>query len=146
MPTTVRLILLAVITVLALGCDAKVLPFRLPQNGRQVPSDIIVRTDGSGALQFGFEMGTGLRTFVPTHVPHVLVATALLAAPWWATPLLGLAFGFGRTLMVHSAVHSGNASEWDRRFGQRKPMIVALLWCTVLISLAVLGWRLGMSQ
>lgn len=35
----------------------------LPQNGRQVPES--VRDDGPryGALQFGFEMGTGLRTY-----------------------------------------------------------------------------------
>jgi len=126
-----------------MGCDAKVLPFRLPQNARQVPSDILVRGDGSGALQFGFEMGTGLRTYVPTHLPHVLVAVALLVAPWWASPLLGAFFGLGRTMMVHSAVRSGNASEWDRRFAGRRALILIVCWAAVLIALAVVGLRLG---
>ena len=134
---TPRLIAIGVITAVAAACDARLLPFRLPQNGRQVPSDIIVRTDGSGALQFGFEMGTGLRTFVPSHLPHVLVATVLLVAPWWAAPMLGTAFGFGRTLMVHSAVRSGDATAWDRRFAGRKHLILALLWAAVLVALAV---------
>ncbi|MBW6439194.1 hypothetical protein KZ829_36260 [Actinoplanes hulinensis] len=142
LPPTARVVALCTVVLLAIGCDTKVVPFRLPQNGRQVPSDIIVRQDGTGALQFGFEMGTGLRTFVPTHLPYVLVAVALFAAPWWAAPVLGASFGLGRTFMVHSAVRSGNATAWDRRFATNRTVIVAACWAATAMGLTVLIWGL----
>ncbi|MGC4863420.1 hypothetical protein [Micromonospora sp. DT41] len=125
---TARLLLLAALTLLCIACDAKIVPFRLPQNGRQVPSDILVRADGAGALQFGFEMGSGMRTYVPTHLPYVLVGVAVLAAPWWLAPLLGVSFGFGRVIMVWSSVASGSASSWATAFSARKKRIYLLCW------------------
>ncbi|MFH8615029.1 hypothetical protein ACH4E8_08115 [Streptomyces sp. NPDC017979] len=139
---------LALATVLFLAIESGLLPFRMPQNARLVPSDIVVRTDGSGALQFGFEMGTGLRTFVPSHLPYAAIAVLLFGGPWWATPLGGLAFAFGRSLMVRSAVHSGDASAWDRAFAARRTRILALCWTVALLAgaLAVAlqhgGWTL----
>lgn len=125
--------------LLALACELGLLPFRLPQNARQVPSNIIVRQDGSGALQFGFEMGTGLRTFMPTHLPYVLVSMVLLAAPWWSAPVAGFCFGTGRAIMVLSAVRLGNASAWDGAFAARKKMILVVCWLSVMCALAVTG-------
>ncbi|GII90939.1 hypothetical protein [Sinosporangium siamense] len=139
-PVEVGLWALGGLTLVAAGCDMKLLPFRLPQNGRQVPSDIIVRADGSGALQFGFEMGTGLRTYVPTHLPYLLVASVLFVVPWWAAPLAGLAFGFGRTIMVHSAVRSGNAATWDKAFAARRTPILGVCWAATLVGLALIAW------
>lgn len=133
----VRAGLLGLLVVVGIGCDAKLLPFRLPQNARQVPSDIIVRADGAGALQFGFEMGTGLRTFMPTHMPHVLAGLALLVVPWWAAPLLGTCFALGRVVMVHSAVRLGDATAWDRAFARRRTLIYVACWVSILSGLGV---------
>ncbi|MGW0809223.1 hypothetical protein [Nonomuraea sp. NPDC002799] len=126
------------LVLLALGCDVKLLPFRLPQNARQVPSSIVARSDGSGALQFGFEMGTGLRTFMPTHLPYVLVSLILLAAPWWTAPIAGFCFGVGRAIMVLSAVRRGNAADWDRDFAARKMVILTGCWLSMTCALAVI--------
>lgn len=136
-PAAWALPLMLGLVVLALACDLKLLPFRLPQNARQVPSSIIVRTDGSGALQFGFEMGTGLRTYMPTHLPYVLVSLILLVLPWWTAPLAGLCFGAGRALMVLSAVRLGDAKAWDRAFAARRTVILGLCWVSMLAALAV---------
>ncbi len=65
---------------------------RLPQSRRQVPSwftDIAVW----GFWVFGFEMGTGLRTYSPTGLPH-LVALALVASGCPAPVLVGAIAGF----------------------------------------------------
>jgi hypothetical protein len=134
-------VLLTVILVISLGCDARILPWRLPQNARLVPSDIIVRTGGSGALQFGFEMGTGMRTFLPSHLPYLALGVALLVCPWWAAPLVGLSFGFGRTVMVRSAVASGSASSWDTAFNARRSVIYPVCWISALTCLALLVSR-----
>ncbi|MDG4837539.1 hypothetical protein O7631_13515 [Micromonospora sp. WMMD967] len=138
LPLVVREVSLVIVVVLAVLCEVRIVPFRLPQNARQVPSSIMVRADGSGALQFGFEMGTGLRTFVPTQLPYLLVALSLLIAPWWAAPMMGTCFGFGRTLMVRSAVSSGDASQWDARFASHRRTIVALCWIAALGALTVI--------
>ncbi|AZK94591.1 MULTISPECIES: hypothetical protein [Streptomyces] len=127
-PDTVRTAAFTAAAVVFLAIEIRLLPFRMPQNARLVPSDIVVRTDGSGALQFGFEMGTGLRTFVPSHLPYVAIAALLFAGPWWATPLGGLAFALGRALMVRSSVRSGDASAWDAAFVERRRRILWLLW------------------
>lgn len=127
-PDAVRTGALLVAVVVFLGIEVGLLPFRMPQNARLVPSDIVVRTDGSGALQFGFEMGTGLRTFVPSHLPYAAIAVLLFAGPWWATPLGGLAFALGRALMVRSSVRSGDASVWDAAFVRLRIPILLLLW------------------
>jgi hypothetical protein len=137
LPLPVRAGLLGLLVLIGIGCDAKLLPFRLPQNARQVPSDIIVRADGAGALQFGFEMGTGLRTFMPTHMPHVLAGLALLVVPWWAAPLLGTCFALGRVIMVHSAVRLGDAAAWDKAFARRRTLIYAACWVSILSGLGV---------
>ncbi|MFJ7418870.1 hypothetical protein ACIQXD_09635 [Streptomyces uncialis] len=133
-PDRVRTIALVVTTVLFLGIEVRLLPFRMPQNARLVPSDIVVRTDGTGALQFGFEMGTGMRTFVPSHLPYACIALLVLVGPWWATPLGGLAFALGRALMVRSAVRSGDASKWDNAFAARRRPILLLCWTTALCA------------
>jgi transposase-like protein len=42
--------------------------------GRQVPQDVFARGLYRAALQFGFEMGTGVRTYVPATTPYLLAA------------------------------------------------------------------------
>jgi uncharacterized membrane protein YecN with MAPEG domain len=123
-----RLQFLIACVLVCAALELRLMPFRLPQNARQVPSNIIARTDGSGALQFGFEMGTGLRTYIPTHLPYLTVSIALIATPWWWCPVLGVGFGAGRVLMVISTTKSGSADHWNRRFQTRRRAIVAILW------------------
>jgi len=135
-PQTARLVLLGLVTAVALACDVRVLPFRMPQNSRLVPSTILARSDGTGALQFGFEMGTGLRTFMPTHLPYVLVGVALLGAEWWLSPLLGACFGVGRALMVRLAVASGDATTWHSSFVRHRRLIHMLCWTAAVACTA----------
>ncbi len=134
-----RLGALATLVLLALMFDMNLLPWRLPQNARQVPSSIIARTDGSGALQFGFEMGTALRTFVPTQLPYVAAAAALLVSPWWATTLMGAGFGGGRVIMVRSTVSAGSAEWWSARFRERRGLILVINWAAALTCLVALA-------
>ena len=65
-----------------------------------MPQTIVRSSRIGGPLQFGFEMGTGVRTFVPTALPMSLVLLVLLWTSDLRTALLaGLGFGLGRALL-----------------------------------------------
>lgn len=73
--------------------------FPVPQNARQVPQ-FVTRIPFWGALQFGAEMGTGMRTFSPTGWPHAVAILLLLLASWPEALTAGLGFALGRALML----------------------------------------------
>lgn len=85
--------LAATVAVTGLGAVADLARGRrlLPSAHRLVPPWVPTRGLG-GVFQFGFEIGTGLRTHSPTHLPHVVAAWALLHE---ATIVAGLAAGLG---------------------------------------------------
>ena len=71
----------------------------LPEARRQIPSQVFTNGIHRGAYQFGFEMGTGVRTYVPSIAPYILLLAIFLARPTLATALLaGLGFGLGRAI------------------------------------------------
>lgn len=80
------------------GVAADVTKHRIwfPGARRQVPETVAFR-GVQGAFQFGFEMGTGLRTYMPVAMPVVvIIATALLGMTPWLGLACGLAFGSAR--------------------------------------------------
>jgi hypothetical protein len=141
----VRVALLAVVVVAALADEAFGLRWRWPQNARQVPQAIRRRTPTVGLLQFGFELGTGLRTFVTSKAPYVLVALLLLGGLSSVEALaLGVGFGAGRALMPITRAWHRSTGDWDRRLEQTsrwlKLTATALGGCAAL-WIAVAGPR-----
>ncbi|WBB70081.1 hypothetical protein [Micromonospora sp. WMMD812] len=98
-----------------LGFEVAGRPLSLPQNRRAVPQTIIPQADVSGPLQFGFEMGTGVRTFMPTALPHALVAAVVLVGGVGPGLAAGLGFGIGRALMPLVRSSHENPADWDDR-------------------------------
>jgi len=112
----VRVVLLAAVVVAAVADEAFGLGWRWPQNARQVPQAIRRRVPALGLLQFGFELGTGLRTFVTSRAPYVVVALLLLAGLSFVEALaLGAGFGVGRALMPATRAWHASTGGWDRR-------------------------------
>lgn len=71
----------------------------LPENRRQIPTHVFNGGLVRGALRFGFELGTGARTYVPAPAPYVLLLVLLLAwLPLGLALLVALGFGLGRGL------------------------------------------------
>ncbi|WP_242906389.1 hypothetical protein [Actinomadura terrae] len=92
---------LAILLAAAAGAarDLGALPLPLPQNARQIPQEVLRTRLWCGTLQFGFELGTGVRTYVPSSAPYVLALALLLAhGPLAVFLLTGAAFGAGRAL------------------------------------------------
>jgi hypothetical protein len=78
----------------------------LPESRRQIPTDVFTGSPARGAFRFGFELGTGVRTYASASAPYILLLV-LLVGSWplgWAI-LLAAGFGLGRAmpLMIHLA-------------------------------------------
>lgn len=112
---------------------------RLPQNRRLVPQTVM-RHPIAGPLRFGFEMGTGVRTYSPSVLP---LATFLLIALWSGSLALalvaGLGFGAGRGL-VHPFRRTDPES-WDARLRTGKRWVA--LWCCAAYLLLTLRLLAG---
>ncbi|MGH2941844.1 MAG: hypothetical protein ACRDLN_03575 [Solirubrobacteraceae bacterium] len=73
----------------------------LPEARRQIPAQVFGGSLARGAYRFGFELGTGMRTYVPSAAPYVLLLVVVLSRPsLLGAVAVGLAFGFARALPV----------------------------------------------
>lgn len=142
-PSHVVLVLYGAFAVVVVVAELMGRRLPLPQNARQVPRSIVFDDPRWGPLQFGFEMGTGVRTFVPTGLPHLLALGLILVAPWDAALLAGVGFGLGRGFMSTSRTKSGDVGWWDIRYQRTRRLNVAVLSLVALasaVSIAAMGW------
>lgn len=86
-----------------------------------------------GALQFGFELGTGFRTYLPGTAPYLLLAWSLICGLSWAYfAISGIGFGFGRWLLLVERSWYQNPSIWDQQLMRFKSRLA-------IVSSAILG-------
>jgi len=115
---------------------------QLPEARRQIPLETFGRGLVPGAWKFGFEMGTGMRTYVPSFAPYVLILTLLVARPTLGQALLVAAgFGLGRAvpLMIYLrpeerlSLTRDFLQGADHRFAQTAAGLVVLLGALLLV-------------
>lgn len=85
--------------LLAVLRDRGVLRLALPENHRQIARDVVSDLGNWGFLQFGFELGTGVRTIVSASTPYALVVALVVGGP--GLPVFVVAavgFGLGRAV------------------------------------------------
>lgn len=138
-PRTVRHAVVLAFAALGVLRDAGVVRFPLPQNARQIPQDVLNRDVARGALRFGFELGTGVRTYVPATTPYVLAAALLLSTPDLAVAALtGAGFGLGRALTPLTRHASRAGDRWDTVLRSRLRAITAGAGLVAATGLALL--------
>jgi hypothetical protein len=138
-PPAVSASLIVAVGLFALAGECGLHRVALPHRKAQVPSAVIGAGGDAGALQFGFEMGCGLRTHMPSNLPYLPLVAVLLVGSWVAALLAGLGFGLGRTAMALGRHHSRDATWWDRqwtRHGRR--LRIALALAAVLLAAGIL--------
>lgn len=131
--------LVAAVAVFVLAGELRLHRVTLPHRRAQVPSAVIGAGAEAGALQFGFEMGSGVRTHMPSNLPYLPLVAVLLASSWVAALLAGLGFGLGRAAMALGRHHSRDVDWWDeqwQRHGRR--LRIALTLAAVLLVAAIL--------
>ena len=126
--------------LLALMVDLRILPLRVPQNARQVPEKVQLRGPRYGALQFGFEMGTGLRTFMTSVLPHAVGLCGLMFLPTSYALIAGLGFGVGRSVVPLARAIPGNEPDWTLAFDGSARAVRTILGVS-LFAAAILSLR-----
>jgi hypothetical protein len=141
LPDVVRTALIIAVAVLGVAREAGWVRIPMPQNARQIPQEVLRTRIRRGALQFGFELGTGVRTFVSASAPYV-VALGLLLAHQGPVPtiLTGTGFGVGRAATA-TVRYASRHDEWDDRRVTRMPFLTNAIGVTVLIALTLLSVR-----
>lgn len=95
----VRIAFAAAVTLILLVREAGILRFPVLQNRRLVPQ-FVTRIPFWGFLQFGAEMGTGMRTLSPSGMPHIIAVALLLLADWRSGVLADVGVATGRLMMT----------------------------------------------
>ncbi|MGK5518199.1 hypothetical protein ACSNN9_02470 [Micromonospora sp. URMC 107] len=130
------------VAVLGLFREVGLVSIRLPQNARQVPQDVLQRSLRRGALQFGFEMGTGVRTYVSASAPYVLAVALLLGGQRLHVAMLaGIGFGVGRALTPLARRAAGTGDRWDADLRVRIRAITVTAGVVLVAALGLLAVR-----
>ncbi|MFG1952048.1 hypothetical protein [Micromonospora sp. NPDC048830] len=142
LPAPWRYAAVVAVAVLGLLREVGLVPIRLPQNARQIPQDVLQRNVRRGALQFGLELGTGLRTYVSASAPYVLAAALLLGGQRLHVPLLaGLGFGLGRALTPLARRAAGDGDRWDEDLRVRLRTITVAACAVLVVAFGLLAVR-----
>jgi len=121
-------------SVLLILRELGVLRFWLPQNKRLVPEHVDRHGPVFGPLQFGFEMGTSVRTYTPSALPHAAALTVALLAGPLAALCCGAGFGLGRSAMALGNLYYSNDNSWDLAWLDHERLIRAILVIAYAIS------------
>lgn len=134
-PLGVRQGVVATGTAILLLREIGLFRFPVPQNARLVPQ-FVTRVPFWGALQFGTEMGTGMRTYSPTGLPHIVAIAVLLLASWPEGIMAGAGFAIGRALMLLTFVSASDKESADNVFTVGVPRLRALFAIMILPVIA----------
>jgi hypothetical protein len=108
----------------------------LPENRRLVPDSVLRLGRHLGPFQFGLEMGTGMRTYLPSGLPYAAAVAVALAAPPSGALLAGAAFGLGRMLTTVSNLRYSDDHQWDDAWRRYARPVSAAMWLVFALSLA----------
>jgi hypothetical protein len=136
-PAGVRQGLLVAVALAAVARDAGWLRVPLPQNARQIPQQVLRRHLLRGTLQFGFELGTGVRTYVSSSAPYVLALAVLVSGAPGVALALGCGFAAGRALTPVLRLASGAPAAWDERLTARLRALTSLACAGIATAVVV---------
>lgn len=133
MPPYARTALIIVIAAVGAARELGLVTIPLPQNARQIPQEVLQLRLRQGSLQFGFELGTGVRTYVSASTPYVLALGLLLShQDLLPTVLAGTAFGAGRAL-------SAALTLWSRDPDRGATIAARMAWIKNVTAITILG-------
>jgi hypothetical protein len=144
LPPIVAIALVALAAVLVLLRDTGLVAVPFPQNQRQVRQSVLQMQPASGAVMFGFELGTGARTFMTGAAPYVAIIAALVADGPGPLPavLAGAGFGLGRGLVPIDRKLHGDWSRWEAwigQYGRRTVPVVGTIATTITAMVSLSG-------
>ncbi len=145
LPEDARYGLILVAAAVAVLRDVGVVRLRLPQNSWQIPQHVLQHGRLTGPLGFGFQLGTGVRTYVSSTAPYVL-AVGLLAGGLGVTTavLAGAGFGLGRAATPALRRWSPDPASWDELLRARsRPLVVGSGVAVAVVLVISIGLRVA---
>lgn len=141
LPPAMRVGVIAAVALFVLAGECGLHRVALPHRRAQVPSTVIASGGDAGALRFGFEMGTGVRTHMPSNLPYLPLVSVLLVSTWPAALASGLGFGLGRAAMALGRHYSGDGTWWDSQWQrhERAVRLTLTLLATLLTAAVILS-------
>lgn len=139
LPPAVRVGVIAAVALFVLAGECGLHRVALPHRRAQVPSTVIASGGDAGALRFGFEMGSGVRTHMPSNLPYLPLVAVLLVSAWPAALASGFGFGLGRAAMALGRHYSGDGTWWDSQWqGHQRGLRLTLTLAALLLTVAVI--------
>lgn len=135
-PSTVLLGVVAILAALVLMRELGVVSLPVPENARLVPEHVQRRGRVLGPIQFGFEMGTGMRTYSPSALPHLVLAAIVLAMPLGHALAAGVGFAAARWIMAAASNAYSDDGAWYARWRAHGRPLAALMALATLAALA----------
>lgn len=135
-PVLPRQVLFAALALVVLGRELGLWHFPVPENRRLVPERVQHLREW-GALQFGFEMGTGMRTYSPSALPHLCAAALVLVTPLPGALALAAGFAAGRLAMPVLSNAWSDDGGWTEVWAGTEKLVRPLLTVTTIAALAV---------
>lgn len=136
LPGSVRSAVFGAAALAVLGRELRLWRLRVPENARLVPER--VQHPGEwGALQFGFEMGTGMRTYSPSALPHLALLAIVLVVPFPAAFAVATGFAAGRFAMPLLSNAWSDDGGWTALWVRSEPVARPLLALTCVGTLTV---------
>jgi hypothetical protein len=104
-PSVGSAVVAAAIAVSLAVYDLLIGKVNLPQRRSLIPQEVFFRSHEVGFLRFGIEFGSGMRTFVTSASPYIIIVMMLgISASFTQVVIAGLAFGIGRSIGPIQAV------------------------------------------
>jgi hypothetical protein len=129
----------AALSVVVAAREAGLVSFRVPENARLVPER--VRDLGEyGALQFGFEMGTGMRTYSPSALPHLTLLAVITVVPFTGAFVLAAGFAVGRFAMPLLSNAHGTDGSWTTLWNKTRGAVAPLLAFAAISTVTAAAW------
>lgn len=132
--------LAAVACLLVAAHAAGLVRLRLPQRQGMIPIERFDRRPSAAQLLFGLELGSGLRTYLPSPAPHLVVGLVLLhVVPASALPVLALGWGLGRALPLVARLGEGERGGWAGRTALSQRAALVGTWLAAVSGALVLA-------
>ena len=133
--------IICILLAIAVLRDLQIWRFWLPENRRQVRQTVLRLPALVGDMMFGFELGTGARTYLPATLPYVVVVVVIVFGEGIGPGLAaGFGFGFARGLVVVDRALRKDKDGWDQAIRSYKgvlPLLSLIPAAALFIILAV---------
>jgi hypothetical protein len=137
LPPIFRWVPFFIVVLAVFARELGVASFPIPENKRLVPESVTYRGAEAGGFQFGFEMGTGMRTYSPSALPHLVLAGIFLVVPFGGALLAAAGFALGRWAMAAASVGYDEDGSWsDVWAAHRRLLAMAMAMSMLLAGLA----------